>query len=382
MYYMVRSRLFPSGAILVVTLITAGLPPVAMRAQDSTNRAAIVAPDSEPSERATSARVWNARTDGDVLEIEGNGKGMLTAAFCKGGERVVLGETGGAACVCDARTGAKLLSLGRTGYNGCFASVSADGKRILTTGIPYVKLWDGETGRELLDLTPEVGLARSWPFPSYATISSDGTKIVTNSPAVTVLANSIFPLAVRDAKTGEELATLKGQGYWSNRSVFSPDGSRLATGCQTSDDAARVWDCKTGAELFSFHGHGGAVWAVGFSHDGRRLVTGGANRHVKVWDLQTGEELLTLVGHTRVVTAVAFSPDGKWIVTGSQDHTSRLWDATNGTELVVMKGHGGIVTDVNFSPDGKYAVTACWSKFARVWNLARHLAPQPAPEAK
>ncbi|HND53161.1 MAG TPA: hypothetical protein PLV92_12215, partial [Pirellulaceae bacterium] len=88
------------------------------------------------------------------------------------------------------------------------------------------------------------------------------------------------------------------------------------------------------------------------------------------------------VGHTRVVTAVAFSPDGKWIVTGSQDHTSRLWDATNGTELVVMKGHGGIVTDVNFSPDGKYAVTACWSKFARVWNLARHLAPQPAPEAK
>src|SRR5262249_39370461 len=53
-----------------------------------------------------------------------------------------------------------------------------------------------------------------------------------------------------------ELLTLKGHTGFVTSASFSPDGSRVVTG---GDSTAKVWDAKTGAELLTLKGHTGGV---------------------------------------------------------------------------------------------------------------------------
>lgn len=333
-------------------------------------------------DRSQPPRVWDAKTSVDVLTLKGHSNGVVSATFCQDGERVVTGGADCTARVWDTKTGAQLVKIDKTGFNGCYASVNPDGSRILTTNYGYVKLWDAKTGNELLDLTRQVGLGSPVFMLTFrGSFSPDGKRIVTCSPVVRVAGENAFNLKLRDAKTGEELVTLKGQLYWPHCSAFSPDGSQVATCCESGDDAARVWDSKTGAELFALKGHGGSVWSVCFAPDGKQIATGGGNGTVHLWDAKTGAELLTLLGHKRVATGISFSPDGKWILTGSQDSTARIWDAKMGTELFVLKGHSDIVNDAEFSRDGNRIVTASGDRTARIWDFRRFLDTN-SPDAK
>jgi dipeptidyl aminopeptidase/acylaminoacyl peptidase len=77
---------------------------------------------------------------------------------------------------------------------------------------------------------------------------------------------------------------------------FSPDGKRIVSGSNGSDDTLKVWDAQTGHETLTFKGHSGSVHSVSFSPDGKRIVSGGCYRtavfrglrHVaKVWDISS-----------------------------------------------------------------------------------------------
>src|SRR5205085_266025 len=74
-------------------------------------------------------------------------------------------------------------------------------------------------------------------------------------------------LKVWDAQTGQELLALKGSG---NGVAFSPDGKRLASGID--DVGVKVWDAQTGRELLTLKGSGNGV---AFSPDGKRLASTG-----------------------------------------------------------------------------------------------------------
>jgi WD40 repeat protein len=81
---------------------------------------------------------------------------------------------------------------------------------------------------------------------------------------------------VWDAQTGQELLTLEG-GAGVHRAVFSPDGKRLASASE--DNTVKVWDAQTGQELLTLKGGGHVV----FSPDGHRLASAGG-RTVTIWD--------------------------------------------------------------------------------------------------
>jgi serine/threonine protein kinase len=102
-----------------------------------------------------------------------------------------------------------------------------------------------------------------------------------------------------DAQTGRELLSIMGAG---RSVVFSPDGKRLA-GASTKDNTVKVWDASTGQELLTLKDGG---ICVAFSPDGKRLASGSGtwddtkrsyiSGEVKVWDAQTRQLLLTCKG--------------------------------------------------------------------------------------
>jgi WD40 repeat protein len=128
-----------------------------------------------------------------------------------------------------------------------------------------------------------------------------------------------------DAETGQDLLTLRGHTAWVSSLAFSPDGKRIVTG--SLDNTAKVWDTLTGQVKLTLQGHTGPLTSVAFSPDGTRVVSGSADGTVRLWDTETGVLKLTLKGHTAPVNGVGFSPDGTRIVSESNDGTVKIWEA-------------------------------------------------------
>src|SRR5262249_15161965 len=109
---------------------------------------------------------------------------------------------------------------------------------------------------------------------------------------------------VWDAETGQEILLLKGDSRFGDSVAYSPDGKRLAT--LSRDNTVKVWDAETGAETLSLNVKTFLFGSVAFSPDGKRLASsnnatvsgsGHSLAEVKVWDAQTGAELLSLKGN-------------------------------------------------------------------------------------
>ena len=75
---------------------------------------------------------------------------------------------------------------------------------------------------------------------------------------------------VWDAESGNELLTLTGHNSSVESVAWSPNGKRLATG--SGDGTAKVWDADTGKELLTLSGSRGGVNSVAWSPDGKRLA--------------------------------------------------------------------------------------------------------------
>jgi len=88
---------------------------------------------------------------------------------------------------------------------------------------------------------------------------------------------------VWNANTGLELLELTGHsgGVWSV-AVF-PNGSRIVSG--SHDKSVKIWDANTGLELFELTGHSGFVYGVAVFSDCSRIVSGSDDKSVKVWGM-------------------------------------------------------------------------------------------------
>jgi hypothetical protein len=117
--------------------------------------------------------------------------------------------------------------------------------------------------------------------------------------------------------------------------AFSPDGARLASGSQ--DMTVKVWEARTGQELHTLKGHTSAVNIVAFSPDGQRVVSRDQKGETIVWDLTNGHRLNEPVPQA-LVWGSARSPDGRlfaWI----DRETVRLLGPPDAEELLVRRAH-------------------------------------------
>jgi WD40 repeat protein len=107
--------------------------------------------------------------------------------------------------------------------------------------------------------------------------SPDGKRLATTTHPSAYPRNS-QEIKVWDAQTGQELLTFQGRTGMFTSVLFSPDGKRLVS----SAGEVKVWDAQTGLELLSFKG-GGFGSSAAFTQDGHRLVSS-VGRTVTIYD--------------------------------------------------------------------------------------------------
>jgi WD40 repeat protein/serine/threonine protein kinase len=299
----------------------------------------------EPDLRGFEWHYLNRLLPADLLVLKHTGR-VTSLAYSPDGKRLATisipgGWQNGTLCVWDAQTGDKLFS--HQGINGpTNVTFSPDGKLVTAQG----KIWDSETGKELLSLSRGGGFGVAF--------NPDGKRLATGTSIVRPPASYI---AIWDAQTGERLLTTsEGHSNQIRGIAFSPDGKRLVSA--SADKTIKLWDAETGQILHTLEGHTEAVFGVAYCSNGKRVASASSDKTVKLWDPLSGTEIRTLRGHTAVVLGVAFSPDGKRLASGSQDNTVKVWDVESGEELFALGGHTRPIWSVAFSPDGQRLASA------------------------
>ncbi len=295
------------------------------------------------------------------LTLRGHTDVVWSAVFSLDGKRIATGSRDGTAKIWDAATGKEILTLQASTGGVDSVAFSPNGKLLATGGEDKTaRIWDVATGKELLNLKGHLD------WISHVAFSPDGSQLATSSADGTA--------KVWDLSTGKELFSLREEsdGFEVIWVVFSPDAAQIATaGSEASQRGwASIWDAKTGQKIMTLPGQGPVVASVAFSPDGTRIVTSDHDRTAKIWDANTGIKLFTLYGHTDVVEHADFSPDGTRIVTVSDDRKIKVWDAATGQELLTLAGHSDAISSISFSPDSQHIVTASYDNTAKVWSIS------------
>jgi WD40 repeat protein len=380
----------------------------------------------------TTARLWSVAPAPELgLVLKAHTAALSALAFSPDGKRLLTASRDGTVKLCDAATGRELLVLGKGQDLGPVRSAgfSADGRSVITAAETYltalgdgrtgnaspVHLWDARTGKDRLALPGhETGA-------SVATLSPDGRRLLTISEghkrwktgfATGSRSDSRWAGVVRlwDPATNRLVATLPGKGSSECVPMFSHDGRRLLVAFD-NPTASRLFDAATGKELRAFSpaeqrwgrmvavlspdGQRVLTWTAGdnqtytwdaqtgrllarpqlleaavafacFSPDSRRFAAL-AGRNAYVCDARTGQRVAVLRGHQAAAITAVFGPEGQRLLTGSADRTAVLWDVATSKVLALYKGHSGAVGLVAFSPSGRQIATGSTDGSVRLW---------------
>jgi WD40 repeat protein/serine/threonine protein kinase len=307
-------------------------------------------------------KLWDARTGQELHTFKGY-TGPVSVAFSPDSKRLASAPYGCKVKICDAQTGQEVRII-EAQANGFYQTIafSPDGQRLAhasATSLDLssrdfssstIKVLGAQTGLELL--------SRNKPGQITSVVFSPDSKRLVTAAASGGMTGAVIDRTVRvwDAQTGEELGILRVHTNQVTSTVFSPDGSRLASA--STDGTVKIWNATIGLEARRFRGPTERVYGMAFSPDGKRLASVAGDKAVRVWDAQTGQEVRTLKGHTDQVYSAVFSPDGKHLASASRDKTVKVWDAQTGQEVRTLQGHADQVYSAVFSPDGKRLATS------------------------
>jgi WD40 repeat protein len=207
----------------------------------------------------------------------------------------------GAVVVWDVATGKRRRRMPTEDYVVSVA-FSPDGSTLAACGRHWTYRWDTTTWQPL-------GHRPQWA--SLVDFATDGTFL-------TAWGTNVEVNVWRD----DELTVLPQDGRYPVL-AFSPGGSTLAVALSA---AVHVWDIAGQRRVHTLEG---GTKAVVFSPDGTRLATGGKSRGIRIWDLASGKRLGLLTGHLDEVQGLAFRDD-RTLVSGGGDGV-RIWDLESGT---------------------------------------------------
>jgi WD40 repeat protein/uncharacterized caspase-like protein len=309
--------------------------------------------------RHDNLKIWDPVTGQLSRSLTGQHYAAYSIALSKSGDKLVSGSSGNAVGLWDVSQAEPVRKFKETvdrKFVPDQVALSADGRLIAAAGRnDMIKLWEAETGRQLLTLKGHKNGTRDLAF------SPDGELLASCAQDKTIKLWSV--------STGQELKTLTSHVGVVGTIAFSPDGKKLASG--SHDKMTLLWDVASGNLEDAFMGHSSWVNTVAFSRDGQKLASGSEDGVIRMWDTSTRRHLQTFTGHTDKINSVTFSVDGKLLISGSTDTSIKLWDVATGKELaslVSLNQQDWLVV----TPDGLFdGSPTAWSQI--LWRFSANL---------
>jgi RNA polymerase sigma factor (sigma-70 family) len=212
-------------------------------------------------------RLWDFAT-GKQLQRFPAGEAVRALAFAPDGKTVATGSRsqGNLIQLWDVSSGKLVRSLAAPrddGSSPLALAFAPDGKTVISgTFDGYVRFWDVSTGQEARPFIKQEDIHWLSVAPDGRTLASSGL----NGPA------HLYEVA-----TGKERFRCPG-----SPARLAADGRTLAVG--DSHDV-RLWDLATGRRTARLTGHRGDVRALVFSPDGTRLASGSEDTTALVWEV-------------------------------------------------------------------------------------------------
>ncbi len=220
----------------------------------------------------------------------------------------------------------------------CF---SPDGKLIaVTTALSRLILIESATGKVIRDEETGLGPGRvsMWGKLGQARVcfSRDGRRLFTWHGGMVYEWDP--------ATEGGKVAFMQSNGFDLS---FSADGCRILQG-------TRIWDSDTRKLIAELPAHPDQVFASHFSPDGTRVLTGCRDGAARLWEWRSGRLVCPPLHHTHEVWDVGFTPDGKFLTTASLDGTARVWESLTGRPVTPPLSVGVQAWSLAISPEGRW----------------------------
>jgi WD40 repeat protein len=298
-------------------------------------------------------RVWDTQSGAEVLHLKEHEYTVRSVAFSRAGRRLMAltdKSTAESLQYClriwNAQTGALVRRW--PGYLQS-AAFSPDGRRLVDSSLRVRSL---QNGAELLRLSHQ----GAWNVNSLE-YSPDGQRIAGACNDV---------VRVWDAESGSELLCLQGHTGDLQCVAWSPDGQRILSGAL--DGTVRVWDAQSGAQRLCLRGHESFVNSVAYFPDGRRVVSAGDDGTLRIWSTSSDAPMRQLIDPEGRIESLAYSPDGLRLVSGGWGDKAHVhvWDARSGERLLCIRSRHVFVKQVGFSGDGRHVIG--YMLYGDVWD--------------
>jgi WD40 repeat protein/uncharacterized caspase-like protein len=305
-------------------------------------------------------KLWDIGATRLVRTFAGHKRDVTVVALSADGSRALSGSEDKTVRLWEVATGRLIRTIYAhlDAYSVASVAFSPDGRRLLSSssGEGTAKLWDAESGRLVRMLWHAKGSLRSGVHS--AAFSPDGTRLATAGRGDKLV-------NVWDAETGQLLQAFGERSTEPVKIAFSPDGSSLLVGDDTS---LRIWDATKGTVLHTLGTEGlkQTLAFVAFSPDGAHALTNGQERGLDFWSVETGGLVRTF--KPKRGAPLAISPDGKRLLStlwGDLD----LWDPSSGQRTHAFEGRSLSISNVSASPDGARLLTV--DNRLRLWDAAK-----------
>lgn len=202
----------------------------------------------------------------------------------------------------------------------------------------------------------------------FATYSADGKLVLTTGDKGVA--------RIWDADSGELLHEIDPGLKLENIYLGAFDRLGKAVGLASSENRGVLWNFAIEGPVYRVLPHDYWVNDITFSADGRFVATSSVDYSARVWNAGTGNPITSRLEHNSHVHKVEFNAEGGWIITCSADGTARIYDSRSGQAVgePLRHGSGGANSDsmiaaAHFAPKNAVAVTASMDRTARIWHL-------------
>jgi len=286
--------------------------------------------------------IFSNLTQGKSVKLFAEENGLVSCVDNYKNNKIVYGTTTNEIRIIDLKNKNKKTTC--RGHSAWIKNIkfSPDGSNFAATSHNTIKIWDANTGAELLSFekSPEVVFSLCYSHNGKYLAVGENKKI-----------------SIWEVSTGNNVKTIKGIKTPVFSLAFSNDDKQIVSG-EGNDEfegtyKASLWNVETGKKIKDITESNKKISSIKFSFDNKYILLS-TDKIIKKIEIENGKELLNFQAHERWIVNVEFSNDNKRIISTSEDGTIKVWDNTTGKLELTQIAIKGTFDRITFTPDGKF----------------------------